>query len=221
MKKTSVIWLAWALAMAVGGCTNRTEAAAAATPSPTPVVTEAPAAATPAPTFTPEPTPEPTPTPTPTPASPPELRWDREEEPARYTLLIGGGDGAKALGAWLQGPGAALAADYVPAGLAEPMYTLRFTPEEEELDIPDATEETGSLRLAVDDAIIGSGLLAAVLPDFEEEYGYTVEVYAGDGAINGGVSAALVTESAAAGLGGGFAVSVPYLSTVYVPAESY
>lgn len=212
MKKTAMLCLLCALALAAGGCTDR-RAVSAPTPSPTPEVTEAPATATPGPTSTP------TPSPTPAPVSPPEIRWTRGEGPVQYTLLVGRGDGAKALGAWLQGPGAALAAAYVPAGLGEPMYTLRLAIPEEEADIPDATEETGTLRLAVDGAIVDSGLLAEVLPDFEKEYGYTVEVYAGENAMSGGVDAALLTDAAAAGLGGEFQTAVPYMATVYVPAE--
>lgn len=216
MKRAAILWLIGALILTAAGCTGRGGPAAAPGASQTPTPGTAPPTLTPAPS--PAPTPTPTPSPTPPPAEPPAVRWTRGTEEAQYTLLVGQGDAAKALGDWLQGPGAALAAAYVPAGLGEPIYTLRFTPAEGTPDIPPATEETRELRLAVDSAILDSGLLAALLPDFEGQYGYSVEVYAGEGALSGGVGAALLADGAAAGLAGEFGVQTPYLSTTYVPA---
>ena len=65
-------------------------------------------------------------------------------------------------------------------------------------DIPEATEETKTIRLSTTTSVNDSGLLDYLLPIFEEEYGYDVEVAsAGTGAAiaaaeNGNADAILV-----------------------------
>ena len=218
------LWLICALLLTASGCADRGQKAPETTP--TPEVT-APAE-TPSPEPTAEPTPEPTPSPTPTPepATPPVYRWTRSGEAEPYTLLIGTGEGAAALGKWLRTEGATLAAAYEAEGTGEAMFTLLFTPQESGEAIPAATEETKLVRLATDERILRSGLLSALLPVFERGYGYTVEVSTGDAAEvqswagSAAADVTLLTDADAAVLGQrGFVTVGAYFSTVYTLAK--
>ena len=198
-RRTALPALLCALALLLSACGLRPEPAPTPSPEPTPVPT-ASATATPEPSPTPEPTPEPSPTPAPTP------HWEEAEEKEEYLLFTGNSTGGKALGAWLTAEGAALAAEYVPAELNEPLFTLAFTPRESAGGIPAAGEETRYILLSVDRQLLESGLLQAILPVFENSYGYVVEICTGEpdsvqswAGVNA-ADAALLSESCAAGL---------------------
>ena len=85
--------------------------------------------------------------------------------------------GADALMHWLLLPETLdLAANY---GMEEYGNTLFYVPEDAptyEGEIPAATDETKTIRLSTTTSVNDLGLLAYLLPQFEEAYGYTVEV---------------------------------------------
>jgi len=172
MRKRPALWLICALSLLLCGCGRRAEPPTP-TPKPVPAETAVPAAAEPTPAPTAEPTPEPTP------AAPALPEWVRTETDRTYLLLAGPGGGAVALKNWLMGEGASRLADCVPQGLDEPLFTLTFTPRDNAAEIASATEETRYVRLAVDGTILDSAILADLLPVFERDYGYTVEVFSG------------------------------------------
>ena len=104
------------------------------------------------------------------------------------------------------GEGAGMAAAFVPEKLTEPLFTLYFTPREDDGNIPKAAQGEEYILLAADAQIARSGLLELLLPVFEREYGYVVEVCTGDAANvqdwagPGTADAALLSESGAKGL---------------------
>ena len=167
MKKTAVILLC-AAAVLLCGCGKRGRSAA---PEPTVTPTAAPTPSA-EPTPTPEPTPEPTPTPVPTPY------WAELEKEETYLLFTGNTLGGKALGSWLMSGGAALTEGFVSQKVSAPLFTLTFTPREEK-DIPAAGEEARYIRLSTDATVLESGLLETLLPVFESQYGYVVEICTG------------------------------------------
>lgn len=85
--------------------------------------------------------------------------------------------GADALMHWLLLPETLdLAANY---GVKEYGDTLFYVLDDAPTysgEIPTATEETKTIRLSTTTSVNDSGLLGYLLPQFEEEYGYTVEV---------------------------------------------
>ena len=172
MKKTAALLILCAM-LTLSGCGHRTTPAEQPAVTPpteenTQTSTPLPATQTPAPTVTPGPTPVPP-------------IWI-EGESVNYTLFTGTAPGAGALRDWLQGEGAALIAAYRPEDLDEDMFTLRYTPSENPESIPAAKEDGRYIRMATDKRILDSGLLSALLPVFEERYGYVVEVFSGDAA---------------------------------------
>lgn len=186
-----------AAAVLLAGCGKRGEPAPAPAPTPAPT---AESTAAPSPTPTPAPTPSPTPTPEPTPY------WEKAEEKETCLLFVGKSAGGRALGEWLMGEGAGMAAAFVPEKLTEPLFTLYFTPREDDGNIPKAAQGEEYILLAADAQIARSGLLELLLPVFEREYGYVVEVCTGDAANvqdwagPGSADAALLSESGAKGL---------------------
>ena len=85
--------------------------------------------------------------------------------------------GAEALIDWLLSEeGAMLEADYGTEEYGEALFTLKDDAPTFDGVIDPATEETKTIRLSTTTSVNDSGLLAALLPAFEEEYGYTVEV---------------------------------------------
>ena len=86
-------------------------------------------------------------------------------------------EGAEALIDWLlSDEGLELCASYGREQYGDTLFYLeddapRFTGE-----IAPATEETKTVRLSTTTSVNDSGLLGAILPVFEEKYGYTVEV---------------------------------------------
>lgn len=85
--------------------------------------------------------------------------------------------GAKALIDWmLSEEGKDLIKNYGYDQFKEYLFYLTEDGPSSTAEIPQATEETKTIRLSTTTSVNDSGLLAAILPTFEEKYGYTVEV---------------------------------------------
>lgn len=85
--------------------------------------------------------------------------------------------GAKAFIDWmLSDEAAALIKDYGFAEYGEYLFYLKDNKPVSSVEIPAATEETKVVRLSTTTSVNDSGLLAYLLPTFEANYGYTVEV---------------------------------------------
>ena len=85
--------------------------------------------------------------------------------------------GAKALVDWLMSSKAAdLIANYGVDEYGEALFTLKEDKPTSTAVIPQATDATKTIRLSTTTSVNDSGLLDALLPVFESEYGYTVEV---------------------------------------------
>lgn len=86
-------------------------------------------------------------------------------------------EGAAALINWmLSEEGEQAAADYGYADYGQYLFYLKDDAPVSAADIPQATEETKVIRMSTTTSVNDSGLLGYLLPLFEEEYGYTVEV---------------------------------------------
>ena len=86
--------------------------------------------------------------------------------------------GAEALINWMLSPAAEeLAANYGYDTYGEYLFYLKEDAPVSEAEIPSATEETKTIRMSTTTSVNDSGLLGYLLPYFEKEYGYTVEVY--------------------------------------------
>lgn len=87
-------------------------------------------------------------------------------------------EGADALINWmLSEEGEELAADFGYEDYGEYLfYGLEGAPVSE-AEIPEATEETKVIRISTTTSVNDSGLLGYLLPIFEDEYGYEVEVF--------------------------------------------
>ena len=86
--------------------------------------------------------------------------------------------GAAALIDWLLSEeGEALAANYGFEQYGEYLFYLKDGRPVSTAEIPAATEETKKIRLSTTTSVNDSGLLGYLLPIFEKEYGYEVEVY--------------------------------------------
>ena len=85
--------------------------------------------------------------------------------------------GAKALIDWLLGDEAAqLISNYGTEQFGEPLFSLKADKPVSTAAIPQATDETKTIRLSTTTSVNDSGLLASLLPAFETKYGYKVEV---------------------------------------------
>ncbi len=85
--------------------------------------------------------------------------------------------GADALIQWMLSEEAlGLAAEYGKAEYNDTLFYVLDDVVKYEGEIAAATEETATIRLSTTTSVNDSGLLAALLPVFEEAYGYTVEV---------------------------------------------
>ncbi len=85
--------------------------------------------------------------------------------------------GAEALIDWiLSEEGSKLVAAYGEKEFGEPLFALKEDAPKYEGEISVATDETKTIRLSTTTSVNDSGLLASLLPVFEKEYGYTVEV---------------------------------------------
>ena len=86
--------------------------------------------------------------------------------------------GADALINWmLSEEGQAAAAEYGVKEYGDHLFYLKDDRPVSEAEIPAATEETKLIRLSTTTSVNDSGLLGALLPIFEEKYGYEVEVF--------------------------------------------
>lgn len=85
--------------------------------------------------------------------------------------------GAEALILWMLGEGAELAAEFGFEEYGEYLFYLKEGRPTPTTEITPATEETKVIRLSTTTSVNDSGLLAYLLPLFEQKYGYTVEVY--------------------------------------------
>ncbi|MBR6207979.1 MAG: hypothetical protein IKQ69_03175 [Oscillospiraceae bacterium] len=166
MKKIAILLAALLLLSACGG---KSAPAPAPTATPTPAVTPAPTA-TPTPTATPESSPVPSPSPTPAP------RWVRGQETVTYTVLTRDLPGAEALTIWLLSQARETLAAFGEDSLGEPMFTLAPGLDRIGETVPAATEETRYISLAADTRLLDCGLLEALLPAFQAQYGYSVEL---------------------------------------------
>ncbi len=87
--------------------------------------------------------------------------------------------GAKALADWLMGEQAAeLITGYGVSEYGEALFTMKEDKPVSTADIPQATADTKTIRFSTTTSVNDSGLLAYLLPEFESEYGYQVEVFA-------------------------------------------
>lgn len=107
--------------------------------------------------------------------------------------------GAQAFIDWmLSDEGVELAKNYGVDTYGQALFSIKDNAPHFTGDIPQATDETKTVRLSTTTSVNDSGLLDALLPTFENEYGYKVEVYsAGTGkaianAKNGNADAILV-----------------------------
>lgn len=86
-------------------------------------------------------------------------------------------EGAEALIQWLLSPEALeLAGNYGVEDYGEKLFYVLDDAPVYEGEIAPATEETKTVRLSTTTSVNDSGLLGYLLPVFQEEYGYTVEV---------------------------------------------
>ena len=86
-------------------------------------------------------------------------------------------EGAAALINWmLSEEGKAAIADYGYADYGEYLFYLIEDGPASTAEVPAATDETRVIRMSTTTSVNDSGLLAYLLPLFEEAYGYTVEV---------------------------------------------
>ena len=86
-------------------------------------------------------------------------------------------DGAEALIQWLlSDEGLELAGAYGQEEYGESLFYIMDDAPRYTGEIANATDETKTIRLSTTTSVNDSGLLGELLPVFEEEYGYTVEV---------------------------------------------
>lgn len=86
--------------------------------------------------------------------------------------------GAEALINWMISAEAEeLAADYGVSEYGEHLFYLKDNAPVSEAEIPAATDDTKIIRLSTTTSVNDSGLLGYLLPAFEDEYGYSVEVF--------------------------------------------
>ncbi len=86
-------------------------------------------------------------------------------------------EGAKALIDWILGPGIDLISEYGVEEYGENLFYIDENAPRFEGEVPKATDETKTIRMSTTTSVNDSGLLEYLLPKFEEEYGYDVEVY--------------------------------------------
>lgn len=86
--------------------------------------------------------------------------------------------GAEALINWMLSQNTLdLAANYGFADYGEYLFYLKEDAPVSAAQIPAATDETRNIRISTTTSVNDSGLLGYLLPIFEQEYGYKVEVY--------------------------------------------
>lgn len=127
-------------------------------------------------------------------------------------------EGAQAFIDWmLSDEGIELAKNYGVDSYGQSLFSIKDNAPHYTGDIPQATDETKTIRLSTTTSVNDSGLLDALIPTFEQKYGYKVEVYsAGTGkaianAKNGNADAILVHSKSQeeAFIQDGFAYTLP------------
>ena len=108
----------------------------------------------------------------------PESPWvdadGNEVDPATVAINTAGAD---ALINWiLSEEGLEAAAQYGFDDYGEYLFYILDDAAKSEAEIPEATDETSTIRLSTTTSVNDSGLLGYLLPIFEDKYGYTVEV---------------------------------------------
>ena len=88
--------------------------------------------------------------------------------------------GADALINWMLGEGEDLAANFGFGKYGEYLFYLLDNAPKSSADIPNATDDSKTIRLSTTTFVNDSGLLSYLLPIFEEKYGYKVEVYSAE-----------------------------------------
>jgi len=108
----------------------------------------------------------------------PQAPWvDADGKAVEASTVAINTTGADALINWmLSEEGEKAAADYGFADYGEYLFYLKDGRPVSTATIPQATEETKTIRLSTTTSVKDSGLLAYLLPMFEEKYGYSVEV---------------------------------------------
>ncbi len=84
--------------------------------------------------------------------------------------------GAEALIQWMLSEGLDMAVKYGQEEYGDSLFYLLDGAPRYEGEIAAATDDTKTIRLSTTTSVNDSGLLGAILPVFEQEYGYTVEV---------------------------------------------
>ena len=84
--------------------------------------------------------------------------------------------GAEALIQWMLSDGLDLAVAYGQEDFGDSLFYLLDSAPRYEGEIAAAAGDTAIIRLSTTTSVNDSGLLGAILPVFEEEYGYTVEI---------------------------------------------
>lgn len=108
----------------------------------------------------------------------PEAPWQDADgnsvDPSTVTINTSGAD---ALINWiLSDEGLDAAANYGFEDYGEYLFYIKDDAPVSDAEIPQATEETKVIRVSTTTSVNDSGLLGYLLPIFEDEYGYTVEV---------------------------------------------
>ena len=192
MKKTVSVILAILMIAMLCACGAKDVAPAPAEEAP------APAEETPAPAEAPEETPEPEPEPVEeTAAVDLTMLYEQDDSMINNYSLIAVNpdapfvdadgnavsdvyvnvDGAKAFINWmLSDEATALISNYGFDEYGEYLFYMKDNAPHYEGEIASATEETKTIRVSTTTSVNDSGLLAYLLPTFEEKYGYTVEV---------------------------------------------
>ena len=185
-------------------------------------------------------TPAPTPTEAPTPVPPEEwlrrpgektaeetgseLRWEKSETARQYAILArngGNSTGADSLMRYLLGDGLETALTYGTELCGEAMYSLCADAAAQTEAPVYATEETARLTVFTEPELIESELLFAMIPAFERDWGYSVELWVASGEETRlpAVELAILSTETAHRLTGTeeLRAYVPYLETRFVP----
>lgn len=84
--------------------------------------------------------------------------------------------GAKAVIDWMLTEGMELIGNYGYEEYGDYLFYIKDDAPTSDAEIPEATEETKTIRMSTTTSVNDSGLLGYLLPKFEEKYGYSVEV---------------------------------------------
>lgn len=101
-----------------------------------------------------------------------------DEDGNEITDVVLNQEGAAALINWMISPEAKeLAGNYGFEEYEEYLFYVKEDGPSSDIEIPEATEETKTIRMSTTTSVNDSGLLDELLPVFEDTYGYDVEVF--------------------------------------------